>query len=1205
MRFNADRYHYFCEEVDITRPFSAVGLKHAPQSVDPHPSESDHHSASLPIHLHNVHDYDPAYVWNSFLRQKFEEANLHDHCVVLLQGAATTYPMSLASNVQIGTNMTGNKLTLLSRLLNEVNSSPDNKPTIFLSVISRKSSLNPGTRYQARGLNEFGGAGNEMECEVIVWLVDKSFPPQPSSIPQPPTGYNVSFASYVFFRGTIPILWKTSVDSFFTQAKVDVDKNTSFDFVPQYWDRVRRRVNCADSMDRTSVASFSFMLPIVYSQLTTLLTAFIQQTDLQPVEQREYGLLEPLEPSEHLPSSEIISDTIPPGILSSFSESFLILANTNSELYTDSAATHTQIIRSFISTSITNNAVFSLPFSCGLDASSLIHIPSNELDLSLFTSFNSTNSPFTSMMTFLRKSTYTAQPTNKASGTQIPSSSNYSNALISIKRRYHNIVTDDMKNKEFTHFVALQMLPVLYPGIFWKRTPSDLIQSLSERTSQSSLTIPTHNILPSPPLTSSPHHLSLGAIFSLNHSFHTPTSPFRTYLPLHLSSLLQSSMIITPLPILSIDNQEKKQPPSIDTDQVKQAPKPLALTSIPRGSLADRMVALGITSIIDTTEIWKRAICGLSSDNQTIEFNLSSVQSTESIRIGTLATSSVGNNDEIMTIVLPELSIVRYLVFDRPTTPQEPSFHPYTENLADDQTRLSSQVITTPQTHSTIPTAQWAAEGESLKGSMYDSIVSHSDIPSSLLLYTPTSVDVWMGETLDSLVLTHSNVHLPIIPNTGLVDLEYSSPDSPTDSSRITNVPKTFFRKRDIRYMYQSVILPVSPYPVETSLSRPETSLPEPVKLPFVPLPMTSTLKPLGLVKIVRIVFHAPLSYRMLDTPSAFSNRTDVASHHFDKSDNLQSIRRAIILGRVRVLGNTLRETTIPSERLKMWNLSSSGIDNVTSSTPLDSLYEEELERNQSEDVLARKNQLLQAILPSTSFSHPPPTYTPVDPDQEGSEQEKPSSPAISMQSAVEEDREFLRVSFSPFHPLSYDGQKESTVQVPQSQGSFMSTPASSPAYRQLVLSEISAESSPFGIRSADAQTPSLDSPADYSFDLVGIDESDQGSGTFFSQSGTISDDNELTDRLVNLLRIEIVRIALQLNSPTQLSVWQLLSQLRQNIGISSIRQIRKKFPLIGAKADLRQDNQRLFVSNVLNAIFTQRTRLSVSCVVRLFVRNV
>lgn len=51
-----------------------------------------------------------------------------------------------------------------------------------LTKISRRSRLHPGTRYLARGLNEQYSAGNEIECEQLVWDLP--------SVPQDPVRWS-------------------------------------------------------------------------------------------------------------------------------------------------------------------------------------------------------------------------------------------------------------------------------------------------------------------------------------------------------------------------------------------------------------------------------------------------------------------------------------------------------------------------------------------------------------------------------------------------------------------------------------------------------------------------------------------------------------------------------------------------------------------------------------------------------------------------------------------------------------------------------------------------------------------------------------------------------------------------------------------------------------------------------------------------------
>jgi hypothetical protein len=101
--------HYYCETIDLTRTFPSIN---------------------------KVIDYDEEYCWNHWLSLPFQIIGLRSWCVVLLQGMAIS--KSLPKYLNMG-------------------------------LITKKSNINPGTRYYARGLNDKGGVGNEMECELIMW----------------------------------------------------------------------------------------------------------------------------------------------------------------------------------------------------------------------------------------------------------------------------------------------------------------------------------------------------------------------------------------------------------------------------------------------------------------------------------------------------------------------------------------------------------------------------------------------------------------------------------------------------------------------------------------------------------------------------------------------------------------------------------------------------------------------------------------------------------------------------------------------------------------------------------------------------------------------------------------------------------------------------------------------------------------------------
>lgn len=110
--------HYYCETADITRPFPSLFPPTKPQSE---------------------------FVWNAWMAQPFSSLGLHYHCPPLLQGAAES--------------------------IDEVNTFGQR---YAFCLLSRRSRRHPGTRYNARGLNDLAGPGNEIEAELIMWTPSSS-----------------------------------------------------------------------------------------------------------------------------------------------------------------------------------------------------------------------------------------------------------------------------------------------------------------------------------------------------------------------------------------------------------------------------------------------------------------------------------------------------------------------------------------------------------------------------------------------------------------------------------------------------------------------------------------------------------------------------------------------------------------------------------------------------------------------------------------------------------------------------------------------------------------------------------------------------------------------------------------------------------------------------------------------------------------------
>ncbi|URE26923.1 SacI domain [Musa troglodytarum] len=108
---------------------------------------------------------DDEFVWNGWFSKPFKDIGLPKHCVILLQGFAEC--------------------------------------------------------------RSFGGTGNEVECEQLVWVPQRA-------------GQNVSFSSYVWRRGTIPIWWGAEL-KIAVEAEIYVSAQDPYRGSLQYYKRLSRR----------------------------------------------------------------------------------------------------------------------------------------------------------------------------------------------------------------------------------------------------------------------------------------------------------------------------------------------------------------------------------------------------------------------------------------------------------------------------------------------------------------------------------------------------------------------------------------------------------------------------------------------------------------------------------------------------------------------------------------------------------------------------------------------------------------------------------------------------------------------------------------------------------------------------------------------------------------------------------------------------
>lgn len=168
-QYTLNGYHYYCETADITRPFASQTAGTTAPAED---------------------GGDRAFCWNEWLASSFAREGLRAWCPVLLQGAARSRHVRDAG--------------------------------VTVCMLTRKLAGNPGTRYNARGLNSSGVPGNEMECEIIVWTPPEVVSQTSASATDATTTTSTTsattgetkttqrrWASFVFRRGTVPVWWRS------------------------------------------------------------------------------------------------------------------------------------------------------------------------------------------------------------------------------------------------------------------------------------------------------------------------------------------------------------------------------------------------------------------------------------------------------------------------------------------------------------------------------------------------------------------------------------------------------------------------------------------------------------------------------------------------------------------------------------------------------------------------------------------------------------------------------------------------------------------------------------------------------------------------------------------------------------------------------------------------------------------------------------
>ncbi|KAL9658605.1 hypothetical protein ABK040_006142 [Willaertia magna] len=211
--FQLKNLHFYCETYDLTRPFPST---------------------------HSQQDYTEEFVWNEHLTESFKKIRMRSWCCVLLQGVAQGRNINCSErDVELleksikslssssSNNNTDNHTNDNNKENNNDKQAKQNYQYINLCIICRKSCLNPGTRYFARGLNDKSSPGNEYEVEQVLWRNIEG---------------NITFSSYVWRRGTVPIHWSSQINSAVQDANIVISEKP-YENIDIYYKRLIDRYN--------------------------------------------------------------------------------------------------------------------------------------------------------------------------------------------------------------------------------------------------------------------------------------------------------------------------------------------------------------------------------------------------------------------------------------------------------------------------------------------------------------------------------------------------------------------------------------------------------------------------------------------------------------------------------------------------------------------------------------------------------------------------------------------------------------------------------------------------------------------------------------------------------------------------------------------------------------------------------------------------
>ena len=233
-----ENLYFYCETYDATRPFALAGDEDDDDDDD---EKNQTRRSSGPNE-----NGDPQWVWNAWLSEPLRALDIPNACPALLQGLAESRRL---------TDLKGREYRV--------------------AVFGRRSSAHPGTRYNARGLNDAAAPGNEVEMEQIVWTRERVGSEEGSeattrhatTVEEPPSVSSTGgrdaqprrarddaslsecsvWSSYVWRRGSVPIRWRQEIKQSIGDAEIFVSDENPYRGTGQYFASLARGYRPGDA----------------------------------------------------------------------------------------------------------------------------------------------------------------------------------------------------------------------------------------------------------------------------------------------------------------------------------------------------------------------------------------------------------------------------------------------------------------------------------------------------------------------------------------------------------------------------------------------------------------------------------------------------------------------------------------------------------------------------------------------------------------------------------------------------------------------------------------------------------------------------------------------------------------------------------------------------------------------------------------------